>query len=76
MEEFTKDEWTEEMKQDAYDQRREEEDALRLEYDLEDNYNFFCKHFSEEFDRAIDVITDLKALHDKYGHTLEIEDLI
>ena len=73
---MTKEELYEEMRMDAYNERRQEEEEAKMEYKLEDDYDYFCKHFSSEFDEAISAIEELKRLHNMYNHTLEAEDLI
>ena len=73
---MTKDEWAEEMRADAYNERRQEEEEAKMEYKLEDDYDYFAEYFSSEFDEAISAINALKILHIKYNHTLEAEDLI
>ena len=73
---MTKDEWEQELAMDAHEARRQELEEARLDYKLEDDYDYFCKYFSEEFDEAIDAIKILKELHIKYNHTLDAEDLI
>ena len=73
---MTKDELYEEMHRDAYNERIQEEEEARMEYGLKDDYDYFCKHFSLEFDAAISAIEELKRLHNMYNHTLEAEDLI
>lgn len=73
---MTKEELYQEMRIDAYNKRREEEEEAKMEYKLEDDYDYFCEYFSSEFDEAISAINALKILHLKYGHTLEAEDLI
>ena len=73
---MTKDELYEEMRMDAYNERRQEEEEAKMEYKLEDDYDYFCKHFSSEFDEAISAIEELKRLHNMYNHTLEAEDLL
>ena len=73
---MTKDELYEEMRMDAYNERRQEEEEAKMEYRLKDDYDYFCKHFSSEFDEAISAIEELKRLHNVYNHTLEAEDLI
>ena len=73
---MTKEELYEEMRIDAYNERRQEEEEARLDCRLEDDYDYFAEYFSSEFDEAISAINVLKILHAKYGHTLEAEDLI
>ena len=73
---MTKDEWAEEMRADAYNERRQEEEEAKMEYKLEDDYDYFAEYFSSEFDEAISAINALKILHIKYNHTLESEDLL
>ena len=73
---MTKEELYEEMKIDVYNARRQEEEEARLDYRLEDDYDYFCEYFSSEFDEAIAAINTLKILHIKYNHTLDAEDLI
>lgn len=73
---MTKDEWEEEIKADAMNERAIEEAEARMDYKLEDDYDFFAAHFSDEFERAIEAISELRKLHDRYNHTLEAEDLI
>ena len=73
---MTKDEWAEEMRADAYNERRQEEEEAKMEYKLEDDYDYFAEYFSSEFDEAISAINSLKILHIKYGHELLAEDLI
>ena len=73
---MTKDEFYEEMRIDLYNARREEEEEAKLDYKLEDDYDYFAEYFSAEFDDAIDAIKTLKDLHTKYNHTLEAEDLL
>ena len=73
---MTKDELYEEMHRDAYNERIQEEEEARMEYGLKDDYDYFCEHFSSEFDEAISAIKELKRLHNMYNHTLEAEDLI
>ena len=73
---MTKDELYEEMRIDAYNERRQEEEEAKMEYKLEDDYDYFAEYFSSEFDEAISAINALKILHIKYNHTLESEDLL
>ena len=73
---MTKEELYQEMKIDAYNQRRAEEEEARLDYRLEDKYEYFCEYFSSEFEEAISAINALKILHIKYNHTLDAEDLL
>jgi len=73
---MTKEELYEEMRIDAYNERRQEEEEARLDYKLEDDYDYFAEYFSSEFDEAISAINALKILHIKYNHTLDAEDLI
>ena len=73
---MTKEELYEEMRIDAYNERRQEEEEARLDCRLEDDYDYFAEYFSSEFDEAISAIEELKRLHDKYNHTLQAEDLI
>ena len=73
---MTKEELYEEMRMDAYNERRQEEEEAKREYRLEDDYDYFAEYFSPEFDEAISAINALKILHIKYNHTLEVEDLI
>ena len=73
---MTKDEWAEEMRADAYNERRQEEEEAKMEYKLEDDYDYFAEYFSSEFDEAISAINTLKILHIKYGHELLAEDLL
>ena len=73
---MTKDEWAEEMRIDAYNERRQEEEEAKMEYKLEDDYDYFAEYFSSEFEEAIGAINALKILHIKYNHTLESEDLL
>ena len=73
---MTKEELYQEMRVDAYNERRQEEEEARLDCRLEDDYDYFAEYFSSEFDEAISAINALKKLHDKYNHTLEAEDLL
>ena len=73
---MTKDELYEEMRIDAYNERRQDEEEARLDWKLKCDYDFFAKHFHEEFTMAIDAIKELKRLHNVYNHTLEAEDLL
>ena len=73
---MTKEELYEEMRIDAYNERRQEEEDAKMEYRLEDDYDYFAEYFSSEFDEAIAAIKELKRLHNMYGHTLEAEDLL
>ena len=73
---MNKDEFYEQLKMDAYNERRQEEEEAKMEYKLEDDYDFFAEHFHEEFTMAIDAIKELKRLHNMYGHELLAEDLI
>ena len=73
---MTKDELYEEMRMDAYNERRQKEEEAKRENGLEDDYDYFCKHFSSEFDEAISAIKELKRLHNMYGHELLAEDLL
>ena len=73
---MTKEELYEEMRMDAYNERRQEEEDAKREYLLEDDYDYFAEYFSSEFDEAISAINSLKILHIKYGHELLAEDLI
>ena len=73
---MTKEEFYEEMRMDAHNERIQEEEYAKMEYRLEDDYDYFCEHFSSEFDEAISAIKELKRLHNMYNHTLEAEDLI
>ena len=76
MDKFTKEDFYAELKQDAYESRIIEHEEAKRDYFLEDDYDYFCEYFSDEFEVAIDAIKELKKLHDKHGHTLEAEDLI
>ena len=73
---MTKEELYEEMRIDAYNERRQEEEDAKMEYRLEDDYDYFAEYFSSEFDEAISAIKELKRLHSMYGHELLAEDLI
>ena len=73
---MTKEELYEEMRIDAYNERRQEEEEARLDCRLEDDYDYFAEYFSSEFDEAISAIKELKRLHVAYNHTLQAEDLI
>ena len=73
---MTKDELYEEMRIDAYNERRQDEEEARLDWKLKCDYDFFAEYFHEEFTMAIDAIKELKRLHNMYNHTLEAEDLL
>ena len=73
---MTKEELYEEMRIDAYNERRQEEEEAKMEYRLEADYDYFAEYFSLEFDEAISAINVLKILHIKYGHKLLAEDLL
>ena len=73
---MTKEELYQEMRVDAYNERRQEEEEARLDCRLEDDYDYFAEYFSSEFNEAISAINALKKLHIKYGHELLAEDLL
>ncbi len=70
-EEFMKEEFRQEMLNDAAEYRQE----IYLETNMRKDYDVFRKYKEDAFTDAIDALRELKRLHEHYDHEFDIREL-
>ena len=68
-------EFYEEMKQDAYEERAREQEEAKLEYELGTDIDKFEEHFNDEIEEVRSIVKALSDKYRMYGWDFDVREL-
>jgi len=75
-EDLSKNDWEEELRQDAYSSAADERAEAKRDWELRNDFDKFVEHYEDEFKTFNEALVELKRIHAVHEQDFDIGDCI